>query len=292
MLFNELLISNNIRLEDVLVLRHRPTEPALNRIFPMLVGERPDLFRTYESAQNEKLERVMAGMVGSGYVASFIAHGPGRALFTGVSKIATVKPISFEEYWQKPGNIELRSLGMTGVRDERPSVLWFDMIQVDFHTSWIGKLIVDWPPPERSWWRRAHKNQFAVHAILEESAFDVAMKDSREIDLTWAQLAVLPTRWRAKLAEWRAIYYIFDKSDGLGYVGAAYGSENLLGRWLNYAASGHGGNRLLRQRDPQNFHFSILERVSPDMEADDVIRLEATWKERLHTRAPHGLNEN
>jgi hypothetical protein len=28
------------------------------------------------------------------------------------------------------------------------------------------------------------------------------------------------------------------------------------------------------------------------MEKDDVVRLEASWKLRLHTRIPHGLNEN
>lgn len=67
---------------------------------------------------------------------------------------------------------------------------------------------------------------------------------------------------------------------------------NLLGRWRNYAASGHGGNRLLRQRDPANFRFSILQRVSPDMDPADIVRLEATWKARLHTRAPAGLNDN
>jgi hypothetical protein len=38
--------------------------------------------------------------------------------------------------------------------------------------------------------------------------------------------------------------------------------------------------------------FTILQRVSPDMEAEDVIQLEATWKKRLHTRPPHGLNDN
>ena len=94
------------------------------------------------------------------------------------------------------------------------------------------------------------------------------------------------------LSEWRAIYFIFDTMDGKGYVGSAYGAENLLGRWLGYAARGHGGNVLLRQRDPSHFRFSILQRVSPDMDAGDVIRLEATWKERLHTRAPFGLNDN
>jgi hypothetical protein len=118
------------------------------------------------------------------------------------------------------------------------------------------------------------------------------MPEWEEIDLSWEELSILPTRWRGKLAEWRAIYYIFDTSDAKGYVGAAYGDENLLGRWVNYAATGHGGNRLLRQRDPKHLRFTILQRVSPDMEATDVIRLEASWKERLHTRSPWGLNDN
>jgi hypothetical protein len=64
----------------------------------------------------------------------------------------------------------------------------------------------------------------------------------------------------------------------------------LLERWLDYAASGHGGNKLLRKRDPKSFRFTILQRVSADMDRDDVIRLEETWKDRLHTRGPHGLN--
>ena len=86
------------------------------------------------------------------------------------------------------------------------------------------------------------------------------MKKWDELDLAWNQLGILPKRWQAKLAEWRGIYYIFDASDGKGYVGSAYGADNLLGRWRNYAASGHGGNRLLRERDPQGFRFTILER--------------------------------
>lgn len=57
-------------------------------------------------------------------------------------------------------------------------------------------------------------------------------------------------------------------------------------------ASGHGGNVHLLERDPENFFFSILDRVSPDMDWEDVIALESTWKERLHTRWPEGLNDN
>jgi hypothetical protein len=49
---------------------------------------------------------------------------------------------------------------------------------------------------------------------------------------------------------------------------------------------------LLHKRDPRNFRFTILQRVSPDMDANDVIPLEGPWKDRLHTCPPHGLNDN
>ena len=181
---------------------------------------------------------------------------------------------------------------MRGLHESRPSVLWFDLKLQNFYADWKGKLVIHWPPPERSWWRLAHRNEMPVLAVLEESALDAEMPTWEDICLTWEQLKVLPKPWKSKLSEWRAIYYIFDVSDGKGYVGSAYGGTNLLGRWLGYAARGHGGNILLRQREPKHFRFSILQRVSPDLDAADVIRLEATWKERLHTRAPCGLNDN
>jgi hypothetical protein len=118
------------------------------------------------------------------------------------------------------------------------------------------------------------------------------MPEWHEINLSWEELRMLPSAWKAALSQWRGIYLIFDASDGKGYIGSAYGEFNLLGRWLNYASRGHGGNRLLRQRDPLRFRFTILQLVSPGMDAADVIRLEGSWKRRLHTRAPHGLNEN
>jgi hypothetical protein len=131
-----------------------------------------------------------------------------------------------------------------------------------------------------------------IFAILLDSALDAAMPEWGEIILTWKELGLLPMGWKSALSQWRGIYLVFDTSDGKGYVGSAYSKDNLLGRWLNYAARGHGGNRLLRQRDPLNFRFSILQRVSPNMEAQDVILLEKSWKKRIHTYQPYGLNDN
>jgi hypothetical protein len=290
---NDLLISRGIDPRRVLVFRHRPSEPELNRALPWLAAERPEVFNAYQQTQGDRLEGVMEAMKENGFIASFLGREPGKALFVGLYAIAGSRDLTYQEYWQVPAHAVLKSLGQKlQMEMDRASQRWFDLKITDFYTQWKGRLVVSWPPPERSWWRRAHRNEFTVLAIHEDSVLDAAMPDWDAIDITWDELALLPSRWKSALAQWRGIYYIFDSSDGKGYVGSAYGESNLLGRWLNYAASGHGGNALLKKRKPQHFRFTILERVSPDMEPADVIRLESSWKQRLHTRAPYGMNDN
>lgn len=288
---NDLLTAKGYDPQQVLVLRHRPFEAALNRVLPWLAAERHELFNAYQQAQREKVEKAMTT---ARYVASFIGHAAGKAVFVGLYEIKGSTQISRKQYWSKPENIELHSLGMSGFTDDDPrdSLLWFDLALTDFHRDWQGKLVVGWPQPERSWWRRAQNNVMPVRAIHEQSIFEEAMPTWTAINLSWDELRVIPQKWKAALQEWRGIYYIFDTSDGKGYVGSAYGKTNLLGRWENYAATGHGGNRLLLKRDPQHFQFTILERLSPDLDDASVTQIESSWKERLHTRQPWGLNDN
>lgn len=286
MLLNDLLSIKNIDPKTVLVFRHRP-ESQLNKVFPWLAAEHPDLFNAYQQAQGEKLERVMQR---AKYIASFIGPNPGKALFVGLYQIKGVQQITREQFMAKRANQELKSYGMDD--PQRDSLLWFDLVLCDFYTEWKGKLIITWPGLERSWWRWADRNNIPVHAVVEDSQLVENMPDWDQIDLSWSDLSILPSKWKSALSHWRGIYYIFDTSIGKGYVGSAYGENNLLGRWMNYAARGHGGNNLLRGLDPSNFQFTVLQRVSPDMDATDVIRLEASWKQRLHTRKPHGLNDN
>ena|ERR1035438_4983014 len=291
---NDLLLKAGIDPKQVLVFRHRPKEPALNKVLPWLAAEKSELFNAYQQTQGATVEKAMCK---ASYVASFIRYESGQALFVGLYAIGKSKPLTRDKYWKIPAYVELKKHGMEGFtrKDRRPSVLWFDLIlKDDFYASWKGKLIVNWPGNDRSWWRRAHrkKNKLDVLAILEESDLVKGMPNWDEIDWTWEELRNIPTRWKERLAGWRGIYFIFDESASKGYVGSAYGEDNLRRRWGKYAANGHGGNVLLKNCIPENLRYSILQLVSQSTSIKEVSELENKWKKRLHTRFPHGFNRN
>ncbi|HBK45378.1 MAG TPA: hypothetical protein DDZ67_02865 [Xanthomonadaceae bacterium] len=286
--FNALLQAEGIDPRNVVVLRHRPYEPALRRLFPWLIAERRELFDAYQRTHGRPVE---SSVERAAYVASFFGHEAGKALFVGLYRVAGQARISRDQYWAMPEHQQLAALGMVGM-NERDACLLFELESLAAMSEWSGRLVCGWPGLERAWRRWAGNNVFPVHAIAEENLLVAPMPSWRDLVVDWGQLQVLPSSWRAALRQWRGVYYIRDRGSGKGYVGSACGQENLLGRWLNYAASGHGGNRLLRGLDPDRFGFSILQLVAQDTAMDEVVALEQSWKLRLHTREPDGLNRN
>ncbi len=285
--FNELLLKAALDPAKVMVMRHRPTEEALRRALPKLAAERPELYNAYQSNHGERVE---AALGNASYLASFIGHEPGKALFVGIYKVVGWKEISSQEFWRMECNRDLRNLGTRGVEDGRRS-RWFDLVCTEHMAKWKGKLVVAWPGIERSWWRWAARNVMTVDAVHDESRLVSAMPAPQDLVLNWAELQTLPVWWQAAISQWRGVYLILDKASGKGYVGSAYGDDNILGRWRGYAATGDGGNVGLKKLDPAHFQFSVLQLVSPEASAVEVTRLEETWKKRLGTR-DFGLNKN
>lgn len=285
---NDLLVKSGIDPPTVMVMRHRPTEKELRKALAGLAADRPETYNAYQSIHDETVE---ASLLRKAWLASFIGHQPGSALFVGMYRVEGCRRISAKEYLRNPANRRLVELGSRPPRPGR-TPLWFELKCADLLSEYKGRLVVGWPGIERSWWRRAERNCFPVEAIAEESLLVYRMPDPSDLVLSWARLSVLPSSWDAAISQWRGIYYIFDKASGMGYVGSASGSENMLGRWRNYAASGHGGNKLLKGCKPENLEFSILELLAASTDPKDVLALESKWKERLHTRAPFGLNSN
>jgi predicted GIY-YIG superfamily endonuclease len=229
-------------------------------------------------------------MVKARFVAAFFGHKPGKAVFVGLYEVCGSHPMPRASIDKMPAQKELFKHGMNyGLPYGGQGIqLLFDLQPVDDLAKWGGKLIVNWPPPEIAFSRWASQNRFPVEAILDESILHGAIPDWRKLVFSWDELQVIPKEWRDVLAASRGVYFILDVSDGKGYVGMA---ENILERWLGYAKTGHGGNKLLRKRKPRNLLFTILERVSPDMEVRDLNERERTWKIRLHT-FKYGLNDN
>lgn len=288
---NALLEASGVDLREVIVFRHRPNEPSLNKVFDWIVSERRDLFDSYQSTHGRNTE---AALCRARYVASFIRYRPKLALFVGLYRIDGQRKLTIDECVGRPSHRELISLGMSGEMSGvgRESVIEFSMTDSGWHSDWIQRLIIEWPGLERSWYRWAYRNVFPVSAITEEKILVGRLPGWEELSLDWAQLKLLPQGWRNAMTQWRGVYLINDRSDGKQYVGSAAGQENILQRWLDYSRSGHGGNKLLRDRNPEDFTFSILQLTSPAMPIDEVCGIEATWKRRLLSAAPNGLNEN
>jgi hypothetical protein len=286
----DLLDKAEIEPRRTIVMRHRPSEPGFRRVMPWIAAEHEDLFMAYQHTQDLREEKAM---LEANHLISFIGMKPGEAVFVGIYGIGEARKLTYKQYWQVLEHRKLQQLGNTGfsIDEGRDTIRQFETPLLDHFAEWKGRMIVNWPGGERSWYRRAHKNEFRIKAINEASAFAPPMPNWDQMIVNWSDLPMLPSSWRASLSEWRGIYYIIDQSDGRGYIGSAYGKENILGRWRSYAQSGHGGNIELRKRDPENFIFSILQRLSPDLTAAEVIQIENSWKERLHARR-FGLNKN
>lgn len=281
-----LLIQEGINPDSTLVMRHCPLQPQIRKWLPSFAAENPEIYNAYQQCQSPRAERQLTR---ARHLASFIGHEPGRALFVGVYENGVPRKVTQRSRDRIPAYKKLTELGLANNPGER---LWFDLHLTATLERWRGKLVIKWPGREVSFSRWAHKDsQFEVDVIYDESWLTPSIPDWRTLVLKFDELHRIPKSWKAALREWCGIYYLFDTGSGTGYVGSACGKENLLGRWLAYAKTGHGGNRKLRGLKPEGFVFSILERMSQDIPQDELNRRENEWKVRLHTRE-YGLNDN
>ena len=291
--FTDLLVSLGIDPEKTLMMRHRPTEPRLAKALGWLAHEHPDAFNAYQATQKQTQENQLRK---ADALAAFIADAAGKAIFVGLYEVSGSEIKTPAQHMSEPGVARLIGLGMAPPRHDRE---WFNLLLSPTLAEYAGRLVIEWSGGQhgsRSWSRWATSkvsDGFKVSALHAESTFADArrMPGWRDLVFTWGELQAIPASWAARLSQWRGVYYIHDMKDGKGYVGSACGADNIFGRWKGYALSGHGGNKLLKDRDPSSFRFSILQRTSPDMSPADVVDLESSWKYRLHTKDT-GLNSN
>jgi hypothetical protein len=148
-----------------------------------------------------------------------------------------------------------------------------------------------------------HYDTFEVSEILREPYTGRQFPGYEAIDISFEELEALVKNdrmdWKAALENTKGIYLITDQKTGKRYVGSAYGESGIWSRWSSYVASGHGGNKELRElvRDPSldycraNFRFALLEHRPERTPDEAIIQRESFWKSILLTRE-YGLNRN
>lgn len=123
-----------------------------------------------------------------------------------------------------------------------------------------------------------------------------------DVELTFKQLREVveehyPDYYRA-LSTVKGIYMIIDGNTGKLYVGSAYGTDGIWGRWASYVETCHGGNYELKKLYDENgeeyfnkFKYLILQILPVKTSDQEVLNIETKYKKRFLTRE-FGLNMN
>lgn len=288
--FADLLRLAGLEPAHVNVMLHSPRHKEFAKVLPTLVHTRRAALDMYQATHNQPAERVLKQ--GRPFVAVFVRIGHGRLVFAGLYRNNGWQDRPWGEVLADPEAQFLRhTYGVfeeDAVNDPTQPIAFFNFTLAEPLQDLIGRLVIG-ATLTQSYIRLAENLDSPVLSILEHGIAETPPPEWRLMTVTTAFLGAMPHGWTSRLTQWRGIYLIVDESDGARYVGSAYGVDNFLGRWRAHVAGDVGVTVQLRHRNPATFRFSILERVSPDMPAEEVIALEQTWMTRLHTRT-FGLN--
>lgn len=286
---NDLLERDDLDPKRTLVMRHTP-RGRFRRMVPFIMDAIPEMFTFYQTTQ--VASSVIATFRDCDHALSFIGYEGGETIFASAFNIGAERTVKRREYemdsrWQRLHHDF--GLDVDTSRNPDQQIAMFDHTSREPWKHLSGRLRVNWPGGTRSWCRRAHTNTFEITAITVESDFSDPIPSPEELTLRAPELSVLPPSWQAELARWKGVYLITVEGEGARYVGSAYGSENLLGRWRAHVARDVGLTKELATRSTSAFRFSILELLSPDATMKEVVARERLWMERLHT-IKYGLN--
>lgn len=221
-------------------------------------------------------------------IVSFLALENNLAEFWGVYKVLDSRPFTKIDVKRSPKVLGIQS-EYTPKGNKR---IWYELEEIKGFRPLRQRLVVQWLST-RGW---VQKKDLDIYELLPPIK-SIPFPGYQDVILTFDSLRQIFNNprahkdWKAALEANAGIYRIVDMSNGAVYIGSAYGYEGLWGRWSNYAKTGHGGNKLLKDRDPDNFQWSIVRTVSRSMSERDVIKIEAVEKQKHGSRV-HGLNDN
>ena len=269
--FNALLRNENIDPTKVRLVRHQDTrlrgKPTPYQLWLAADG-RLDL---YQRIQRRKV------FSDAQMIAAFVATPLNETLFIGMYQISSVGVAA-------AGLIDpISDMDVGGFN-------FYDLAASPKLSDYRGRLVLEWGSGYRSWVQLAHKQEKAVIEI-HRSVGDPPFPGFLDFRVRLNELAGVPASWRITLAAVAGIYLLVNPETGKQYVGSAQGVGGLWGRWEQYVASGHGGNRRMQDIPAADYQVSVLEVASSSADSDLLAKMESRWKQKLLSRK-FGLNGN
>ena len=209
------------------------------------------------------------------YIVSFIGEESLQSRFIGVYRITDRQKLADDHFEYKMEEV----------------TKLFDDLKERVIIQWRGAI---------SWnqWIKNEMEVIQIHPGLHYRQFT----DYSDFILNFGELKEIIKNqysdWKKMLSATKGVYLINDTKTGKLYVGSAYGEDGIWGRWSKYVSTnGHGNNKTLKEliandsNHGQNFQFSILMLLPKTITADEAIKKERLFKNKLGTNS-FGLNNN
>jgi hypothetical protein len=271
LLFKSLLSDAGLDPKRVSMLRHLPWGT-----FDPFAAWRADRsnFEDFQSIQTQRNRSRFRRPIW----ASFASAGGGKTLFLGLYSAELVGPVA-------TGECDL----LTGEPLDATIHDRYRCTHMPELAEYGGRLFIEWGKAPRQWVQHgeASKPITELYEVYKEPAFPGHLEFIESL----SSIPALPPSWVEILRNSQGVYLLTCPTTKEQYVGKADGGEGFWGRWLNYAATGHGGNVRLMHRERSDYQVSILEVAGSAATADDILKMEVRWKVKLQTREM-GLNGN
>jgi CubicO group peptidase (beta-lactamase class C family) len=269
--FNTLLRAEGIDPTDVKLVRHQDTRHP----------ERPTPYQLWQCDDGrfdlyQKLQK-RAVFKGAKFLASFVATPLDETLFVGM-------------YRNKGVGKARRGIADPSSGKDAGGWNLYDLVPSSRLKEYEGRLVIAWGEGYRSWVQLARKQDKAVVEVRRK-AHEPLFPGFLDFSTRLSNLAGVPASWRTILSAVSGVYLFTHPETGKQYVGSAQGTGGFWGRWEQYVASGHGGNKRMRDIPVADYQISVLEVAASSASPDDVAKMESRWKEKLLTRK-FGLNAN
>ena len=238
-------------------------------------------FLKYQSAQSKR------AYLNAEYIVRCLGEEDNRARFIGVYKILALHRVTDknDKYW-------------TCDKDK-----WFyEMEKVKGFEDLEERIIIQWKGRADLWFRQYDKkeNQMEVVEISPGLGYK-PFPGYLNVQLSFGELSDIVKNkypdWKDALSAVYGIYVICDTKAEKIYIGAAYNTDGIWGRWKDYAKDGHGGDISLEalikadKNYAQNFHFSLLAIMSNTSTDQEVLDMEKLYKDKFKS-IMIGLNNN